>query len=111
MSLSISRAATLGGSNPRRVEWIDKIHVHCDVKSGRVERCNLQGFVNDVGHPSFIQFTHREDANAERFQKLAFSGVYAASPDDRGVLRQNLWRESGNVRELARAAAQQRKIG
>src|ERR1041384_83083 len=111
MTLAISRASAFGRANTRSVERIDEIHVHRNVKSGGVERRNLNCFGYHVRQSTLIQFAHREYAYTKSTQQLSLARIYAASANDRGILGQNLWRKSCDVRQFPRPTSEQGRQG
>src|SRR5688572_6051588 len=109
MTFAVSRAAAFGRSHARSVERIDKIHIHRDVKPGGIQRCDLDGFSYDVWKSALIQFAHGEHTDADTLDEFTLARINAARADDRHIFRQNLWRESGDVRQLTRALAEKRR--
>src|SRR5215470_11643452 len=97
MSFPVGRSATLRRPNPGGIEWIQEVHVHRDMESCRIPRCNVERFLDDFCHAPLIQLAHRVDSDPESLNHLALARVDAAGPDNDCVLRQDLWREPSDA--------------
>src|SRR5262249_10755159 len=106
MCFPVGSAAAFGSPNSRRIEWVQKVHIHRHMKSCRVSRGNLESFLDYLRHATLVELTHGVDSDPKRFDHLAFTRVDAARPDDHGVLRQDLGRKAADISQFRGALSQ-----
>src|SRR5262249_62091358 len=97
MSVAVSRAAALRCTHARCVERINEIHIHSNVNTSGIQRCDFHGLMHHFSQPALIQLAHSEYPDAERFKQLAFAGVDTSCADDSSILRQYFGCKAGYV--------------
>src|SRR5215510_10212183 len=105
---SIARCRPAGnrGSDAGRVIRIDKIHIHGDMEAGRAPRGQPHRFVHHRAHSAFVEFAHRDHANARRFERYRLLGIDAARANQDAVFRMDFRSETADVGQVRRAVSE-----
>src|SRR5580704_17590042 len=85
--LSVRRAAALRSANTRRIEGIEKVHVHRHMKPGCIARGYCGCLLDYLRNAALVDFAHRIDSDPEFFDSLALARIDAAGADHYRVLR------------------------